>query len=171
MATHSSVLAWRIPGTGEPGGLPSMGSHRVEHNWSDLAATAATFKTPSCSSRGTSFSLSSLSSGVSSSVKPSSPTHFFPLQRLFVPGILLWVTCLLSLQSVLQCPSTWESGWLRAGAWMLNGWMDGSLHSTIWFFKKAKQFCDGSNGKQESVNAFFKIVSFLTFLMEVLLKI
>ena len=32
MATHSSTLAWRIPGTGEPGGLPSMGSHRVEHN-------------------------------------------------------------------------------------------------------------------------------------------
>ena len=42
MATHSSVLAWRIPGTGEPGGLPSVGSHRVEHNWSDLAAAAAT---------------------------------------------------------------------------------------------------------------------------------
>ena len=40
MATHSSVLAWRIPGMGEPGGLPSMGSHRVEHNWSDLAAAA-----------------------------------------------------------------------------------------------------------------------------------
>ena len=38
MATHSSVLAWRIPGTREPGGLPSMGSHRVGHNWSDLAA-------------------------------------------------------------------------------------------------------------------------------------
>ena len=32
MATHSSVLAWRVPGTGEPGGLPSMGSHRVGHN-------------------------------------------------------------------------------------------------------------------------------------------
>ena len=32
METHSSVLAWRIPGTGEPGGLPSMGSHRVGHN-------------------------------------------------------------------------------------------------------------------------------------------
>ena len=32
MATHSSVLAWRIPGPGEPGGLPSMGSHRVGHN-------------------------------------------------------------------------------------------------------------------------------------------
>ena len=38
MATHSSVLAWRIPGTGEPGGLPSMGSRRVGHDWSDLAA-------------------------------------------------------------------------------------------------------------------------------------
>ena len=41
MATHSSVLAWRIPRTGEPGGLPSMGSHRVGHDWSDLAAAAA----------------------------------------------------------------------------------------------------------------------------------
>ena len=41
MATHSSVLALRIPGTGEPGGLLSMGSHRVGHDWSDLAAVAA----------------------------------------------------------------------------------------------------------------------------------
>ena len=43
MATHSSVLAWRIPGTGEPGGLPSMGSHRVRHDWSNLAAAEAAF--------------------------------------------------------------------------------------------------------------------------------
>ena len=41
MATHSSVLAWRIPGTGKPGGLPSTGSHRVGHDWSNLAAAAA----------------------------------------------------------------------------------------------------------------------------------
>ena len=41
MATHSSVLAWRIPGIGEPGGLPSMGLDRVGHDWSDLAAAAA----------------------------------------------------------------------------------------------------------------------------------
>ena len=40
IATHSSVLAWRIPETEEPGGLPSMGSHRVGHDWSDLAAAA-----------------------------------------------------------------------------------------------------------------------------------
>ena len=41
MTTHSSTLAWKIPGTGEPGGLPSLGSHRVGHDWSDLAAVAA----------------------------------------------------------------------------------------------------------------------------------
>ena len=41
MATHSSALAWRIPGTGEPGGPSSMGSHRVGHDWSDLVAAAA----------------------------------------------------------------------------------------------------------------------------------
>ena len=40
MATHSSVLAWRIPGSGEPGGLLSVGSHRVRHDWSDLATAA-----------------------------------------------------------------------------------------------------------------------------------
>ena len=42
MATHSNVLAWRVPGMGEPGGLPSLGSHRVGHDRSDLAAAAAT---------------------------------------------------------------------------------------------------------------------------------
>ena len=46
MATHSSVLAWRIPGTGEPGGLLSMGSHRVGHDWRDLAAAAAAAACP-----------------------------------------------------------------------------------------------------------------------------
>ena len=48
MATHSSVLAWRIPGTGKPGGLPSMGSHRVGHDWSNLAAAAAAAYTKKC---------------------------------------------------------------------------------------------------------------------------
>ena len=49
MATHSSVLAWRIPGTAEPGGLPSMGSHRVGHDWHDLAAAAAAVATENAS--------------------------------------------------------------------------------------------------------------------------
>ena len=44
MATHSSVLPWRIPGTAEPDGLPSMGSRRVGHDWRDLAAVAAVGK-------------------------------------------------------------------------------------------------------------------------------
>ena len=48
MATHSSVLAWRIPGTGEPGGLPSMGSHRVGHDWSNLAAAVYIMKHTYC---------------------------------------------------------------------------------------------------------------------------
>ena len=41
MASHSSILAWRIPGMGEPGGLRSMGLHRVRHDWSNLAEAAA----------------------------------------------------------------------------------------------------------------------------------
>ena len=41
IATHSSVLAWRIPGTREPGGLPFLGSHRIGHDWSNLPAAAA----------------------------------------------------------------------------------------------------------------------------------
>ena len=45
MAAHSSVLAWRIPGTGKPGGLHSMGSHRVRHNWSDSAAAVTVIAT------------------------------------------------------------------------------------------------------------------------------
>ena len=49
MATHSSVLAWRIPGTGGPGGLPSMGLHRGGHDCRDSAAAAAPF---SCGSGG-----------------------------------------------------------------------------------------------------------------------
>ena len=52
MATHSSVLAWRIPGTGEPGGLPSTGSHRVGHDWSDSAAAAAAAAAVFLCSRG-----------------------------------------------------------------------------------------------------------------------
>ena len=44
IATHSSVLAWRIPGTGEPGGLPSMGLHRAGHHWSDLAVAVVSLQ-------------------------------------------------------------------------------------------------------------------------------
>ena len=46
METPSSVLAWRIPATGEPGGLPYMGSHRVGHDWRDLAAATKLINVP-----------------------------------------------------------------------------------------------------------------------------
>ena len=49
MTTHFSILAWRIPGTEEPGGLPSMGSHRVGHDWSDLANTILSMSPTSAS--------------------------------------------------------------------------------------------------------------------------
>ena len=50
VATHSSILAWTIPGTGEPDGLPTMGSRRVGHDWSDLAAAAAALWLTFCKS-------------------------------------------------------------------------------------------------------------------------
>ena len=48
MAGHFSILAWRIPGTEEPSGLPSMGLQTVGHDWSDLAAAAAVNKYMTC---------------------------------------------------------------------------------------------------------------------------
>ena len=83
MATHSSVLAWRIPGTREPGGLPSMGWHRVGHDWSDLAAAAAArslswwyYLTISSSAAPFSFYLQSFSASGS-----------FPMSQFFASGI------------------------------------------------------------------------------------
>ena len=52
MATHSCVLAWRIPGTGEPGGLPCVGLHRVGHDRSDLVVVVAVVKNPPSSAGG-----------------------------------------------------------------------------------------------------------------------
>jgi len=87
MATHCSVLAWRIPGTGEPGGLPSLGLHRVGHDWSDLAAAAAA--TPRICSISCSLSwwyyLTILSSATSFAfcLQWSLAWRSFPMCRLF----------------------------------------------------------------------------------------
>ena len=109
MATHASVLAWRIPGTGEPGGLPSMGLHRVGHDWSDLAAAAPFLRLY------TEVKWSESLSVISDSVRPhglyprNSPGHntgvgslsllqgIFPTQRSN-PGLLhcLWILYQLS---------------------------------------------------------------------------
>ena len=97
MATHSSVLAWRIPGTGEPGGLPSMGSHRVGHDWSDLAAACAS-QNAAASSFGKSISF--LSFPLSPS-PPSFPKYLLsiycvPSSGLFALGFLVVVVCFFS---------------------------------------------------------------------------
>ena len=68
MATHSGVLAWRIPGTGEPGGLPSMGLHRVGHDWSDLAAAAAVRLSGCYSGQGESYLTSVSTADVKSQI-------------------------------------------------------------------------------------------------------
>ena len=81
MATHSSVLAWRIPGTGDPGGLPSMGSHRVGHDWSDLAAAAASLSTH----------LSALLSLSSLGHTYLSATHFLPRFRQTHPRARMFI--------------------------------------------------------------------------------
>ena len=74
--THSSVLAWRIPGMGDPGELPSMGLHRVGHNWSDLAAAAETTATL-CFSEASSLPGNSLWTWMVSLSKPQiSPLKF-----------------------------------------------------------------------------------------------
>ena len=79
MATHSSILAWRIPGTEEPSGLLSMGSHRVGHNLSNLAAAAAADPQEKLC-RGESLGNNSI--GFPSSCSPSDD------KRDFVPGSL-----------------------------------------------------------------------------------
>ena len=61
MATHSGVLAWRIPGRAEPGGLLSVGSHRVGHNWSNLAVAAAASETTFTGEKGAGYSFNNLS--------------------------------------------------------------------------------------------------------------
>ena len=89
MATHSSVLAWRIPGTAEPGGLPSMGSHRVGHDWSALAAAAAEPRSfsPKPSQRG------KLKLRISEKKWPLKDKGYFPLLFPFFTWLFghLWV--------------------------------------------------------------------------------
>ena len=104
MTTHSSVLAWRIPGTGELDGLPSMGLHRVGHDWSDLAAAAVTCHLPSVShschvtwpwvSPGPSISVKSCDG----QVQDYQLLHSFPQKSCICDIFLYWVR-----QDILNC--------------------------------------------------------------------
>ena len=108
MAPHSSVLAWRIPGTGEPGGLPSMGSHRVGHDWSDLAAAAAGLRTRGC---GTDVRAHAHREGRGPDCFPSSWAPLSLILSSFGPGLTRFSSFYLSIQ--LGLFSYW-TGWLQA---------------------------------------------------------
>ena len=87
MATHSSVLAWRIPGTGEPDWLPSMRSHRVGHDWSDLAAAAAVHHSFLICKLGIIISVQFSLSVMSDSLWPHELQHSRPPSPSPTPGV------------------------------------------------------------------------------------
>ena len=90
MEPHSSALAWRVPGTGKPGGLPSVESHRVGHDWSDLAAAAAVIITGELRSR------SLVSHQNYSHFKPEKGLKYHPLTASFLKLRLLKLNLLFS---------------------------------------------------------------------------
>ena len=83
MVTHSNTLAWKIPGTEEPGGLPSMGSHKVGHDWSDLVAAAAAALTES-SPKGIHYNINLLNSNSSRCWRRQSLTNNLYLSKSFI---------------------------------------------------------------------------------------
>ena len=85
-ATHSNILAWRIPGTGELGGLPSMGFHRVRRDWGDLAAAAAA-AAAACPLSQRCHPIMSSSFALFSSCPQSFPaSRSFPMSQFFLSG-------------------------------------------------------------------------------------
>ena len=100
MATNSSVLAWRIPGMVEPGGLPSMGSHRVRHDWSDLAAAAATLL----------WFISHTGKQVTTDVRQLVPGHTANVcQRQSWPWLYILASTLVSSFLLISCLQEWTS--------------------------------------------------------------
>ena len=124
MAIHSSVLAWRIPGMGEPGGLPSMGSYRVGHDWSDLAAAPAAadvFLEFSCFSNDPT-DVGNLISGSPAFSKTSLNIWKFTVHVLLKPGLenfehyfaSVWDECNFAVVWTLFCIAflwDWNENW------------------------------------------------------------
>ena len=115
MATYSTVLAWRTPGTGELGGLPCMGSHRVGHDWSDLVAAAAALVTSQGILRARILEPVAMPSSRGSSQPGIEPRSLFCRQILHhlshqgSPRILEWVAYPLSSGSSRPRNQTWVS--------------------------------------------------------------
>ena len=116
MATHSSILAWRIPGSGEPGGLPSLGLHRVGHDWSDLAAAAAGVLSWDL----TGFGIASMLRAVRASLVDQMVKNLPAMQETWVHSILGWEDSLemgmATYSSVFawRIPGTEELDWLQS---------------------------------------------------------
>ena len=127
MATHSSALALRIPGTGEPSGLPSMGSHRVGHDWSDLAAAAAARgHQPEVSENPTTFYLKVYFYPRAYQLKSLKEWYW---SRSCIPRAELHVLLAPSLRAVSRKTETQEShlkNWVRRtvflGCWDAESW-------------------------------------------------
>ena len=110
MATHSSVLAWRIPGMGKPGGLPSMGSHRVGHDWSDLVAAVA-------ARRSNQSILKEIIPGISlEGMMIKLKLQYF--------GYLMW-----RVDSLEKTLMLWRIGGRRRREWQRMRWLDGITDS------------------------------------------
>ena len=144
MATHSSVLAWRIPGTGEPGGLPSMGSHRVGHDWSDLPAAAAghfragpgpgmvphreTERPAACARLATLLrNIVPISESISTLLKrvlnsPEAHPELSPFQALGGSGAVLLLRHELGALSQQPCHGCWGHLVAARDCWALQSW-------------------------------------------------
>ena len=127
MAPHSSILAWRIPGMGEPGGLPSMGSHRVRHVWSDLAAVAAAaaaayYLSVNCCHFRIShlFWLMSRTSLITQITNVLFKKYDLALDKIIVYGInafssIVYMLIMLLFSCLVLSDSLWPHGWQHTG--------------------------------------------------------
>ena len=129
MATHSSVLAWRIPGMGEPGGLPSMGSHRVGHNWCDLAAaaTAGVFLEFSCIFDDPK-DVGNLISGSSAFSKSNLNIWKFMVHLLLKPGLENFEHYFASMWNECNCVVSWTF----FDVMLLWDWNENWLFPVLW---------------------------------------
>ena len=127
MATHSSVLAWRIPGAAEPGGLPSMGSHRVVHDWSDLAAAADVFLEFSCFFDD-SVNVGNLISGSSAFYKSSLNIWKFLIHVLLRPSLENLGHYFASMWNEYNCAVVWTF----FGAACLWNWNENWSFPVLW---------------------------------------
>ena len=123
MATHSTVLAWRIPGMAEPGGLPSVGSHRVGHDWSDFAAAAAKWCLFSRLEP-------SLSTALSILFSPSVDYEVcVPNKLCFISSFHEFFKRNYAKSITSHCIELWAHTHNKVDGWYYVRWLDGITHS------------------------------------------